>query len=107
MTTVQNSTADLLIRLETMSLLIGTCDHACAVTVRDAITTITAQGEQLREAEARYTVLLLDLLANDDITISRASELTRISVAAIRRWSTETFKTGQQTTFPFPAKDQR
>ncbi|WP_407538899.1 hypothetical protein Q0M94_12035 [Deinococcus radiomollis] len=167
---------DLLTRLETMSLLIGTCDHACAVTVRDAITTIKAQREQLllfegdtrntdhtdpnyleglnaqdrdltsdmlglstfgslvpfargraraaglalrvqaeelkaldarrREAEARYTVLLLDLLSNDDITISRASELTRVSVADIRRWSRDTFTTGQQTTFPFPAKRQ-
>jgi hypothetical protein len=106
MTTVQTPTDDLLIRLETLSLLIGSGDHACAVTVRDAITTIKAQGERLKEAEARYTVLLLDLLGNQDITTSRASELTRISVADIRRWSTETFKTGQQITFPFPAKDQ-
>ena len=82
-------------------------DPDAAREVMEAAELIERQAEATREAEARYTVLLLDLLGNDDITISRASELTRISVAAIRRWSRDTFKTGQQTTFPFPAKDQR
>lgn len=66
-----------------------------------------ADAELLRKLEVRYARMLLDLISGEDVTISRAAELTGISVADLRRWSSACLKSGTVDAAPFPVKEQR